>query len=70
MVLKVVSPQILHKSDVGGVVLNIRDVHELDSAFEEMHRKFSHQDFRGVMLYRQVVPSLEIRFTSPIVNGL
>ncbi len=60
MVMKVVSPEILHKSDEGGVVLNIRDKDRLNSAFEEMRRKFSHCDFRGVMLYRQVGPSLEI----------
>ena len=34
--LKIVSPQILHKSDVGGVVLNIRNGHELETQYEKM----------------------------------
>lgn len=60
MVMKVVSPQILHKSDVGGVILNIRNEQELDSAFEEMQGKFSSYDFQGAMLYRQIEAPLEI----------
>ncbi|WP_022852461.1 acetate--CoA ligase alpha subunit [Thermodesulfatator atlanticus] len=36
VVLKVLSPQIQHKSDVGGVKVNIRDEEELIKAFEEI----------------------------------
>lgn len=60
MVMKVVSPQILHKSDVGGVILNIKNEQELDSAFEEIKTKFSSCDFQGAMLYRQIKAPLEI----------
>jgi len=34
--LKIVSPQILHKSDVGGVILNIRNEHELETQYKKM----------------------------------
>ena len=34
--LKIVSPQILHKSDVGGVILNISNEHELETQYEKM----------------------------------
>lgn len=38
--LKVCSSKILHKTDVGGVRLNIRDAGELKEAFKEFRRKF------------------------------
>ena len=38
--LKVCSPKILHKTDVGGVRLNIQDKDELHKAFKEFRRKF------------------------------
>jgi acetate---CoA ligase (ADP-forming) len=59
-VLKVVSPEILHKSDQGGVVLNIDSREALESSFSGMQKKFSGQDFRGAMIYRQIAPSLEL----------
>jgi len=36
VVLKIVSPQILHKSDVGGVVVNIRTEQELRAAYKRI----------------------------------
>lgn len=36
VVMKIVSPQILHKTDVGGVVLNIRSSRELTEKYDEM----------------------------------
>ncbi len=36
--LKVVSPDIVHKSDVGGVAVDIRDEEELRAAYREMMR--------------------------------
>jgi acyl-CoA synthetase (NDP forming) len=42
--LKVCSAKILHKTDVGGVRLNIRDSDELKEAFKEFRRKFPDED--------------------------
>lgn len=42
--LKVCSSKILHKTDVGGVRLNIRDDGELKEAFKEFRRKFPTED--------------------------
>lgn len=39
VVLKTATPGILHKSDVGGVVLNIQDASALHSAYREMSDK-------------------------------
>ena len=36
VVLKVISPQILHKSDVGGVILNVRDEKELEVQYKKL----------------------------------
>ncbi|KYH38022.1 MAG: acyl-CoA synthetase [Candidatus Bathyarchaeota archaeon B24] len=36
--LKVVSPHILHKTDVGGIVLNIRSDYELEEAYDSIMR--------------------------------
>jgi ABC-type multidrug transport system fused ATPase/permease subunit len=39
--LKIISPQIIHKSDVGGVALNIENSERLESAIDEMIKKIS-----------------------------
>ncbi len=41
LVAKVVREDILHKSDVGGVILNIKSKEELIKAFNTLHNKFS-----------------------------
>ncbi|UCF96174.1 MAG: acetate--CoA ligase family protein [Spirochaetaceae bacterium] len=60
LVMKVVSPQILHKSDVGGVLLDLRDEQQVSGAFADMAGRFADQAFLGVMLYRQVTGGLEV----------
>ncbi len=39
LVMKIASPDILHKSDVGGVVLNIKDTASLQSAYTKIVRR-------------------------------
>ena len=41
LVAKVVREDILHKSDVGGVILNIKSREDLIEAFNSLHEKFS-----------------------------
>ena len=60
LVMKVVSPRILHKSDVGGVLLNLKEEHQVQEAFAEMAGRFGERDFRGAMLYRQILEGLEL----------
>ena len=36
VVMKIVSPDIIHKSDAGGVITNIKDAEEVESAFKEI----------------------------------
>ena len=51
VVMKVVSPQILHKSEVGGVIMNIQSQKEAKWAFKTIQKRTENQDFRGVMVY-------------------
>ncbi|MHA1267113.1 MAG: acetate--CoA ligase family protein [Candidatus Helarchaeota archaeon] len=39
VVLKIASPEILHKSDLGGIILNIRSSEEVRSSFNEIIRR-------------------------------
>lgn len=51
IVMKVVSPQIIHKSDVGGVILNIQSKEEAAKAFDKLEKVGEGKDFRGAILY-------------------
>lgn len=54
VVMKVVSPQILHKSDVGGIRLNLKSPGEVREAFSEMMTRLQsllpHADLQGVLI--------------------
>jgi succinyl-CoA synthetase beta subunit len=56
LVAKVVSPDILHKSDVGGVVVGVRDKEELEAVYQRMSGL---EGFRGLLL-DQMVRGIEI----------
>jgi acyl-CoA synthetase (NDP forming) len=62
--MKIASPDILHKSDVGGVELGINDLAALQSAYTQMreHVREERPDARieGVHLQRQVPPGQEV----------
>lgn len=64
VVVKIASPDILHKSDSGGVVLNIKDASSLQSAYAQiMERvKASKPDARidGVHIQRQIPEGQEV----------
>ncbi len=54
VVMKIVSPQIIHKSDAGGVKLDIRDAREVEQSFHELMQnagRFNPQaDIHGVLV--------------------
>jgi acetyltransferase len=64
VVLKIVSPQILHKTDIGGVVLDIRGREELEEAFEDVmsraHRHMPGAEIEGVGVQKMVPPGKEL----------
>lgn len=50
LVMKVVSPQIIHKSDVGGVILHISTPEQAGEAFDRLEKIGEGKDFRGAIL--------------------
>jgi acyl-CoA synthetase (NDP forming) len=48
--LKADSPEVLHKTDLGGVLLNLRDASEVESAYSLIVRRFSGKKLRGVLV--------------------
>lgn len=78
VVMKVVSPQILHKSDCGGVILNIANDQEASKAFDQIKQAADGKDFRGVVIYpmlkggREVIIGLtsDVQFGPVIAFGL
>jgi 3-hydroxypropionyl-CoA synthetase (ADP-forming) len=61
LVAKVVSQQILHKTDVGGVKIDLRDGEQVKSAFNDMYERLSKQyDVKGILLEKMVPKGVEI----------
>src|SRR5512136_585908 len=48
--LKIVSPQIIHKSDVGGVILDIKNEHELENQYKKMYTEVPQREPNAQML--------------------
>lgn len=64
IVMKVVSPQVVHKSDVGGVVLNINNEDEAKTAFEKImksvKKKIPKAKIEGILIEKQISGGQEI----------
>lgn len=61
LVAKVVSPEILHKTDVKGVKVGIKSGSEAEAVFSEMYDRLSKQyQIKGILLEKMVPPGIEI----------
>jgi len=60
VVMKVVSPEILHKSDYGGVALDIGDDQAAVAAFETLQGVAEGKDLRGVVIYPMIRDAQEV----------
>lgn len=58
--MKIVSRDILHKSDVGGVKLNIRDESEAEAAFAALRAVCDGHDFSGAIVYPMLAKGVEV----------
>jgi acetyltransferase len=62
--LKVVSPEITHKTEVGGLKLNIRNGNELGKAYDEIMRDVRNHnpdaEIRGMLVQEMVPPGREV----------
>jgi len=58
VVLKIVSPDIIHKTDVGGIALDIKNEEELRNSFREMlknvRKKVPNAKINGILVQRSV----------------
>lgn len=70
VVLKIISPEIVHKSDVGGVALNLSSPEEVKKAFEEMLEKVSKVNPKANILGVYVQKMLPKGSIEVIVGGL
>jgi 3-hydroxypropionyl-CoA synthetase (ADP-forming) len=61
IVAKIVSPQILHKTDVGGVKVDLKNEAEVKSAFNDMYGRLAKQyDVKGILLEKMVPKGVEM----------
>jgi len=60
VVMKVVSPDILHKSDVGGVMLDVGDDDAARAAFASLQRAAAGKDLRGAVIYPMIRDAQEV----------
>lgn len=64
VVMKIASPDILHKSDVGGVLLNIKSAQEVQSGYallmERVNNSMPSAKIEGVHLQRQIPEGQEV----------
>ena len=64
VVMKIASPDILHKSDIGGVLLNIKSVEEALSGYATLIRRaqkaMPHAQIEGVHVQRQIPEGQEV----------
>lgn len=64
VVLKIVSPDIIHKSDAGGVIVNLKDAADVRNAYEKIlanAKKYSSAArIVGVLVQEMAKPSIEV----------
>ena len=63
LVMKVVSPQILHKTDVGGVKVGIDNVNDVKKTFNDMYGRLSKKKgvgVKGILLEKMVPKGVEL----------
>jgi len=57
--MKVLSPDVVHKSDAGGVKLNLKNGDEVRSAYREICQAFSGKRLEGVSVQKMARPGVE-----------
>lgn len=60
VVLKVLSRDVIHKSDAGGVKLNLQDADAVRSAYKEMEEIFRERGMIGVSVQSMAKPGIEV----------
>jgi acetyltransferase len=69
VVLKILSPQIVHKSDAGGVILSVNSAHEVREAFETLIQRATAYDPNAQIIGVTVQPMVEKKGYEIILGG-
>lgn len=69
VVLKILSPQIIHKSDAGGVILNVNSPREVRDAFELLIQRATAYNPHAQIIGVTVQPMVEKRGQEVIIGG-
>jgi acetyltransferase len=69
VVLKILSPQIIHKSDAGGVILNVHSDGEVREAFELLIQRATSYDPNAQIIGVTVQPMVEKKGYEVIIGG-
>ena len=69
VVLKILSPQIVHKSDAGGVILNVHSEKEVRQAFETLIQRATAYDPQAQIIGVTVQPMVERKGYEVIIGG-
>ncbi|MFA5756683.1 MAG: acetate--CoA ligase family protein, partial [Smithellaceae bacterium] len=57
--MKIVSPDVVHKSDAGGVRLNLLSAEDVRKAYRSMVETFKYQHIEGITIQRMAAPGIE-----------
>lgn len=57
--MKIVSPDVVHKTDAGGVKLNLNSTEDVRKAYREMIEAFKFQHIEGVTVQKMAKPGIE-----------
>ncbi len=64
VVIKIVSPEVIHKSDVGGVILNLRTPEELDQGFDRLKKNIREKagdvPITGILVQQSIPSGVEV----------
>jgi acyl-CoA synthetase (NDP forming)/RimJ/RimL family protein N-acetyltransferase len=59
VVMKIVSPDVIHKTDAGGVKLNLTSLEDVRNAYHEIIETFKYQHIEGVTIQKMAKPGIE-----------
>ncbi|MGD0277144.1 MAG: acetate--CoA ligase family protein, partial [Syntrophales bacterium] len=60
VVMKIASPDVVHKSDLGGVKLNVQNDQEAGKAYRELVETFKNKEIAGVSVQKMADPGIEV----------
>ena len=60
VVMKLMSPQVLHKTDFGAVVIGLKNEQDVEKTFLDFMKKFANVDIHGILVEKMVQSGLEL----------